>query len=74
MLLTPEEIREIRKPMSSPRNKGKLGWNEIGEAIAKAQAKKILKWGDEPCPHYDPPPFKRRCLDCWQELRKEIER
>lgn len=52
---------------------------------ARAQAKKILDWGNEPCSHRDndfpcpdyvPPELqfpKRECRDCWDELRRLSE-
>ncbi len=53
------------------------------EGIAKAQAQRILEWGDEQCEGHTHPPLtfkelhrprkRRRCDKCWAELRKELE-
>lgn len=50
----------------------------LGEhrAIAKAQAKKMLEWGIEPCLKHTTGGgvfTRRECPQCWQQLRKEIE-
>jgi len=37
-------------------------------SIARAQIKKIARWGDEECPHGKM--LKRECYDCWQVLRE----
>jgi len=41
------------------------------KSAAKAQVKKIIAWGEEPCSHYDS--SKRRCSGCWQQLKQEVE-
>lgn len=46
-----------------------------------AQAKRIVEWGNEPCPQYLPDDpknryvffmSKRQCSECWSELEKEV--
>lgn len=57
---------------------------DIDGAIARKAEQEILEqvieWGDDMCPHAlaekasnKDPWVKRECLDCWQELKKEIE-
>ena len=48
------------------------------KAGVEAERKRIIKWGEEECPHPRPlPPFhvnthyKRTCLICWQSLKEE---
>jgi len=40
--------------------------------VAKAQLKKVGKWGISPCRHKDGPLFKRECPYCWQDLLEEV--
>ena len=42
-------------------------------AVAKAQLKKVVEWGDEECSKHGGGRFKRECRLCWQALLKEIE-
>jgi len=65
ILLTPEEITQE--------------WNkihyEVGSRlgyIAKAQLKKVVEWGNEPCPHQYLANVKQRCRACWDDLKKEV--
>ena len=69
ILLTPEELAELQF-YQEPDNES-IGYEKN---IAKAQAKKILKWGDELCPHWNSEwHLKHYCPKCWQELQKECE-
>ena len=45
------------------------------ELVAKAQLKKVVEWGNEPCKdrtHNGEMP-RRWCWSCWQALLKETE-
>ena len=46
---------------------------EDAQAIAKAQAKKVLFEMELYCDHDTPPLPRRKCPTCWQQLRKELE-
>ncbi len=41
----------------------------LGALLRDEQLKRVIEWGDEECPHLDPPQRKRECGICWQELR-----
>lgn len=53
----------------------------IAQCVAD-ERERIIKWGEEPCPHRDNdfpdtdnvPPYlqlsKRECIDCWNELKQ----
>ena len=45
------------------------------ESASKATAKKIRRWGNSVCPHYNGTDsmIKHLCFQCWQQLKKEIE-
>ena len=84
ILLTPEEINNIGKnwyeteckaPTKAQRLKlARVNSIILHSAIAKAQAKKIVAWGDEKCPHWNSEwHLKHYCPKCWQELQKECE-
>ena len=48
----------------------------IPQRVAKAQLKKVVKWGNEGCPHLLDDyggQDKRECGHCWQALKKEVE-
>ena len=45
--------------------------------LVLATIKKVFEWGDEPCGnnnHLLPILRKRQCLECWQEVWKELEK
>ena len=49
---------------------------DCSEAVAKAAAKKVIRWGDEECtghPGYTYSLHRRQCGLCWQDLQKEAE-
>ena len=71
ILLTPEEIQQVK---TSDMPIAKIPKHTVEIAIAKAQAKKIVAWGDEKCPHWNSEwHLKHYCPKCWQELQKECE-
>jgi len=79
ILLTEEEI--ITAVMGRKLDVHREICPQCTEALLKAQIKKMLEWGNEPCPHFDErdrhgymivPDLKRECSFCWSELQKEI--
>ena len=69
ILLTPEELAELQF-YQEPDNES-IGYEKN---IAIHQAKKIVAWGDEKCPHWNSEwHLKHYCPKCWQELQKECE-
>ena len=77
MLLTDEEIEQINiewlKQSGMP-DAEEYEWSVCvtDQLIAKAQLKKIVKWGIGFCRHKDGPLFKRECPHCWQDLLDEV--
>ena len=83
ILLTDEEINRLFDNIS-PLNKIDVTLTEVQlellekeviracGIVCKAQLKKVVEWGDEPCPHL---PFfnKRTCAKCWQTLLEEVK-
>jgi hypothetical protein len=72
MVLTEEEQKEI---LNKYIELGSRHFYSAGNRLIIAQAKKILAWGDSPCPHdhyVNPNRPKRACNVCWDELRKEL--
>ena len=74
ILLTDEEIENTRleaiidEPCSTPPEVLK----DIQlKAIAKAQLKKVHRYGDEHCHHQ--PGLRRQCPMCWQSLLDEVK-
>ena len=50
--------------------------DEIDRAITKAQAKKLMEWGDEICQErylHLGGRKRRECPTCWQALKEEIK-
>ena len=81
--LTDEEIKRVMETMSS---QGIMlnpeDYLEEGKAVAKAQLKKVVEWGDEPCYIHlvkdgavdTTEGIKRReCPKCWQALLEEVK-
>ena len=85
ILLTDEEIDKayLEASLSIPDSPTELFdiSRHHDRAIAKAQLKKVVEWGDELCPHSEVmrgvliyhDKLRRECLTCWQALLKEIE-
>ncbi len=79
MLLTDEEIRTAWERPIVDITDGHEMFIAIQEqraqkAIAKAQLKKVVEWGNEPCDvkeHYELNAKKRQCEACWQSLLEE---
>jgi len=67
MLLSDEEIQKAKDSI-----KDYSGKYAQSKAIAKAQANAIAEWGEGKCPHYKRL-LRRRCDQCWQQFRKEVE-
>ena len=55
---------------------GAKPWSgDLFDIIAKAQLKKFINWGNEPCDvkeHYELNAKKRQCEACWQDLLEEV--
>ena len=72
--LTDEEMSGVKFDMQSPW--GLVDRYTVGKAIIQAQLKKILEWGNEPCPHraHNAKYFRPRfaCGKCIKELSKEV--
>ena len=76
ILLSPEEIKEVYHSCSV----GGFIRSEVEKAIARAQLKKVVEWGNEDCTEHGfiiteevlkyPP--RHQCPKCWQVLRKEV--
>ncbi len=81
ILLSDEEIKEAYRSCSVGGFIKSMGGFEVEKAIAKAQLKQVVEWGDEPCPHSKVPysdgvPYgdrKHGCSECWQALKKKVE-
>ncbi len=72
ILLTPEELVRLA---SEYKSEGLYQYAlKERTAIAKAQLRKVVEWGEEDCPHrkqfVDIPYPKRTCSICWSGLRK----
>ena len=66
ILLTPEEIQEAQWQAHI-----KLLARDV--SVAKAQARKIIEWGEEACPHWGGDSmYKRQCSQCWQAFKAEV--
>ena len=70
ILLTGEELAKFMLP-DYPKT-----LKDMKRAIARAQLKKVVEWGNETCPHdlfgEGTQCFKHACDDCWQALKKEV--
>ena len=82
ILLTPEELGNIRRNVECPDAKADLYLDmmrftdEVAKAIAQAQAQKIIEWGVEICMNVDHEnyrTYKHECRNCWQALKAELE-
>lgn len=76
MILLEEEIRAISN-LSVPDPCLDIPFQYV-QAGAEVQLKKVVEWGSGIClEHHSatkiPPVERRRCLDCWQALLKEVE-
>ncbi len=69
--LTDEEILELDEMCFE------CGQHDDSE-VAKAQLKKVVEWGDEPCIEHehgkrvDAVP-RKHCSECWQALLEEVK-
>ena len=46
---------------------------EARHEVNKAQAMKIVEWGEERCEEHHHGVYKRRhCIQCWQAIKEEI--
>ena len=76
ILLSPEQMKEARRVYHHDGRWTERWGSSRDIAIAKAQAKEIVKWGIEPCLEHvsGGGVFTRReCPLCWQELERELE-
>lgn len=80
ILLTDEEIRDAvitrdsRGIVVCEPSKLDPHFNQV----SKAQLKKVIVWGNEPCPHIGSAreslrTKKKCCQSCWEDLCKECE-
>ena len=71
-MLTDEEIVQLDIPSNV--NKETLEW-ECYRGIAKAEARKMLGWLDEPCDNTKHMYFEQKrcfCSECMQQIRKGV--
>ena len=70
-LLTPEERIAIKKEIAVITNSSIV----LEVSLVKAQARKLVRWGDEECTGhggYQYSLHRRQCSQCWQALKEEI--
>ena len=82
ILLSPEEIAGIKTKQIKPINtfhRQPLIDMQL-EAVAKAQLKRVVKWGQELCKDHNRTQWEKQgwhikrceCPICWQDLEKEL--
>jgi len=80
VLLTNKEIMQLYTllPNSVTPETAEDFMKRQGVFFAKAQLQKIIKWGQDDCPHLSdvilgwPIQEKHWCAKCWQELRETV--
>ena len=80
ILLTDEEIQEATIRANSIINTYGSGsaehWKAEYRAIAKAQLKNVVEWGEEQCQRHHTSGIwfrRRKCSKCWRALLDEVK-